>query len=151
MREGYTRTDAPSVAGMLPWRFPWIIREEATELFVKEQVQVWMISTTCHPRCREPFRPRIFVLLSATLGEDPKLAQISGALREPAEAASVVDLLQYESYPSLAPLDHCMVFASDLESAKHLLGATDLRKNYPTAGSLIVHGGRLYVQLVIKD
>ena len=147
LRQGYTQVDAPPVAAMLPWLYPDILRDDVTECFQKDEVRVLLISTRCTPRSRQPLIGRSFVLMCTQLADVPAIRRVSAGLRDPSELCSIVDLLHMDSYLGVSPLDKCMVFATDLNSANHACGVVDQMNAGTGAGSVVIHGGKLFVQM----
>lgn len=144
---GFHEIATPPIAELLPLRYPELIRDNSVLMFEKSDSQVLLFATAFTPRTRMPHRGRQFMLMCMPLGEDPKLASLSAALREPSEIYSVVDLLNLESYPSLSPLPDCTIFADSPESARHVLRILHEHKTLTSKGSLVVHRGRLLFQL----
>jgi hypothetical protein len=155
--KGFSQLDCPTILEMLPLRDAGMVREDSNCLFEKGDTQVLVFSTTWTPRSRTPGRRQTFTLLCLPLGDDPVITRISAAIREPAELYSVVDQLDLESYPSLSPLPDYTIFAADAFSARQMLdigrerrakpGKADQGQPAMQAGSLVVHKGRLMMQM----
>jgi len=151
--QGFLELDCPMIHELLPLRDTGIIREGSNCLFEKGDTQILVFSTTWTPRCRTPARASTFTLLCLALGDYPAIGKISAAIRAPAELYSIVDQLDFDSYPSLSPLPEFMVFAADQGSARQILtiwrdhsSAVSKGSQAASAGSLIVHKGRLMLQ-----
>ena len=154
LHKGFRERDCPTILELLPLRDAGIIREGSNLLFEKGDTQMLVFSTTWTPRSRTPARPSAFHLLCLSLGDDPAIREISAAIREPAERYSIVDQLELDSYPSLSPLPQFTIFAANLNSAQQMLAisrdhrpALSQEGNAASPGSLIVHKGRLMLQM----
>ncbi len=144
--QGFTEVPCPVITSILPLRYPEIVRFEGVALYEKGDTQVLVLPVTFLPRTRLAHKPRTFALLSMPL--DKSLASISGALRDPREQYSIVDQLMLDSYPSISPLPDIVIFAADDSSARHMLEIVELRRGQQgESGSVVVHNGRLLVQL----
>lgn len=146
LQQGFTEIPCPEIPQILPLGDARILRPQWNHLFEKGDMQILLFGTNSMPASRQPNRGRMFVLLCTAMPQDQQLRQISGALREPSEQFSIVDLLNLDSYPSDSPLPDAMVFAADRRSAQTVLQiAREQKQKAP--GSLIVHGGRLFWQV----
>ena len=157
MSKGFSQLDCPTILEMLPLRDAGVIREGSNCLFEKGDTQVLVFSTIWMPYSRTPGRRHTFTLMCMPLGDDPAIGRISAAIRDPSEIYSVVDQLDLESYPSLSPLPQYTIFAADAFSAREMLDIGQKRRKQPgkarqgesslQPGSLVVHKGRLMVQV----
>lgn len=155
--QGFRQLDCPTILELLPLRDAGIIREASNCLFEKGDTQILVFSTTWTPRSRTPGRTSTFTLLCLALSDDPAIRKISAAIREPKEIYSIIDQLELESYPSLSPLPEFTIFAANLNSAQQILAISRDRwsmagkeSQLPASaqpGSLIVHNGRLMLQM----
>lgn len=147
IQQGFTEVDCPHVMELLPLRFPETIQNDSVCMFQKGDAQVLIVPTAFAPRTRMPHKPRVFILMCVPLGNNPKLQTMSAAIRDPKETYSIVDQLYLDSYPSISPVPDYMVFAADEDSAVTALEVIRKQIADKLAGSIVIHGGRLYQQM----